>query len=167
MIEQTAHFLERIIYRLSLIVNSVAMGIIIVMMLLTTTDVCLRYFLNKPLKGTYEVTELMLGAAILFMIAYTSREKAHIEVGLVMEHFSPRTQAVVSSITYFISIGLFAILTWASLLMARSSYAANIVSTLLCVPIFPFLLTVAFGSTVLCLLLLVRFLFCLGQAVKK
>lgn len=167
MAKETGHFPGRSMFSLSRGLNIVGVSTLMVMMVLTVADVSLRYLINQPIPGAFELTEFLLVILASFGLAYTAFQNGHVTVDVVVNRFSPKTQAVFDVITCLMSIGIFAIVTWASILYARSEWKAKAVSTVLLLPRFPFILVVVIGSAVLCLTLLVNLLNSLSKVVKK
>lgn len=167
MAKEAGHFLGRSIFSLSRGLNIVGVSTLMVMMVLTVADVSLRYLINQPIPGSFELTEFLLVILASFGLAYTAIQNGHVTVDLVVKRFSPKTQAVIDTITCLISIGIFATVIWASILYARSEWNAKAVSTVLLLPRFPFILVVVLGGAVLCLALLVNLLNSLNKVVKK
>ena len=167
MAKEAGHFLGRSIFSLSRGLNIIGVSTLMVMMVLTVADVSLRYLINQPIPGSFELTEFLLVILASFGLAYTAIQNGHVTVDLVVERFSPKTQAVIDTITCLISIGIFATVIWASILYARSEWNAKAVSTVLLLPRFPFILVVVLGGAVLCLALLVNLLNSLNKVVKK
>ena len=56
------------------------MVFVIPLMLITTGDVIGRGFFNKPIAGTFELSEYMLAIIILLGAAYTQQVKGHVAV---------------------------------------------------------------------------------------
>lgn len=127
------------------------------MMALTCADVVLRLF-RMPIPGTYEIVSFMGAVAVAFAIAYTSVEKGHVAVSLVVQLLPGRLQAVVESILAVIGIMLFALIAWQSALYALDCQRSGEVSLTLQLPFYPIIYGVAFGAGVVCLVLLVDFL---------
>jgi TRAP-type C4-dicarboxylate transport system permease small subunit len=59
-----------------------AAGLLFAMMLLTFTDVILRYIFNAPLRGSLEVTELMMVVLIFAGLPLVSRKDEHVVMDL-------------------------------------------------------------------------------------
>ena len=137
------------------------------MMFLTAMDVMLRYIFNRPISGALELTEFMMLIVVAFGLAYCAILKGHVKVELVLSRFSPRTQAVINSITYFISLGLFSLITWQCIKYVKLMLDAEMTSAVLLISVFPFVAILALGSVIFSLVLLVDFLDFLSQAVKK
>ena len=166
MLDKAAKWVERVTSPLIGIVRRGGLAILLLMMFLTVGNVVGRRFFKTPIPGTIELTELMLALVVFFAIAYTQVRKGHISIDVVVSRFSPRAQAIIDSITYFFSLGLFSLVTWQSAVHANRLFEGHNVSGVLSLPIFPFVIAVAVGSLLFCLVLLVDFLRSLAKAVK-
>jgi len=137
------------------------------MMLLITMDVFLRYSFNRPLKGSFELVEFMMAVVICLGMAYTGVQRGHVAVELVVSRFSPRVQALIDSFNWLVSMGLFLLISWKAVAQARVVGLSGLASSVLHVPVFPFLLVLAFGSGFLCLVFLVNFIDSVSRVMKK
>src|SRR3989304_943515 len=53
---------------------------LLVMMLLVGADISGRRVLNKPIPGTFEVTEFLIAFVVFFALAYTQKAGGHVRV---------------------------------------------------------------------------------------
>ena len=67
---------------------SVAGFLLFAMMTLTFIDVVLRYFFNAPIKGGFEVTEMMMAVLIFAGLPLVSRKNEHVTID-AFDHFFP------------------------------------------------------------------------------
>jgi TRAP-type C4-dicarboxylate transport system permease small subunit len=133
----------------------VGMFLAIPLMLLTVGDVVGRSFFNKPIPGTFELSEYMLAVIVLLGAAYTQQVKGHVGVDFLTIRFSPRTQAVLQAVTTIASLLVITIMVWQGYLEGIHEKA---VSDQLRVPQWPFKLLVAAGGLLLWLELLLDLL---------
>ncbi|MEW6666182.1 MAG: TRAP transporter small permease [Thermodesulfobacteriota bacterium] len=157
----------KVIRSLSRIMNSVACGVLVLMMLLTVSDVLLRSLLRRPILGTTELTENMMACLAFLALAWCAVERSHLKVDLVMMLFPPRVQAVVDSITSLAGLCLVGLITWRSFLEAGVVKELKIESSLLGIPAFPFYYVMAVGFAMLCLVMLMRWIEEMRKAVKE
>ncbi len=141
------------------------------MMFLTVGDVVGRYLVGRlpffqPIPGTFELTEFMLVIIVFTALGYAQVRRDHITIDVVVSRFSSRTQSVIDSITYLFSLALFSIVTWQSAAFAYRLFLERDVSGILLIPAYPFVIVVALGSLLFCLVLLVNFLCSLAKVVK-
>lgn len=71
---------------------------LIFIMSIITFDVLGRNLFNKPLKGTFEMTELGAALLVFFALAITHRRGDHITIDFVVERFSEKSRNIVNGI---------------------------------------------------------------------
>jgi TRAP-type C4-dicarboxylate transport system permease small subunit len=144
---------QRELARISMGFNALAGAAITLMMLLTCADVCLR-LLRHPIPGTYEMVGFLGTVIISFSLAYTSIEKGHIAVEILVQKLPRRVQVGIDAATSLIGAALFFLVTWQSLIYASDMRLSGEVSVTLTMPIYPFIYGIAAGSALLFLVLL-------------
>jgi TRAP-type C4-dicarboxylate transport system permease small subunit len=139
----------------------VAALFLVVMMLLTSLDVGLRYF-GYPIKGSYDMVGLMGAVTVALSMAFTqlnNRQVATEFIGFIRSKF---IQTVIRTSASLLSIGMFAVIAWQCSLLGAQLRAVGRVSDTMQIPLFPFPYVVAFGCAVNCLVLLVDLFYGLG-----
>lgn len=159
--------LKRVVNPVVRIINYIAAGVLAAMMFLTAADVLLRYIFNRPISGTWELTSYMMAVVVGFGLAYCALVKGLISVEVLTSRFSPRVQAILNCITYFLSFAFFSLVTWQSIKYIRLMFESNLVSAVLLIPTFPFIAALALGSLMFTLVILTDFLEYLSQVVTR
>jgi TRAP-type C4-dicarboxylate transport system permease small subunit len=128
--------------------------VLVLLMLYTVADVVLRYAFNRPFSGSLEMTEFAMVVIVFLGIAYCGWVGGHVAVDILerpLEH--PRLRFIPAILT-LISAALFAAVAYES---ADEAFGAmNRVSNMLRWPHWPFLLTVAFGSALYTIVLVIQ-----------
>jgi TRAP-type C4-dicarboxylate transport system permease small subunit len=158
--------IERITYLLTDRFNWIAAGAVVAMMCLTCADVILRIF-RLPIPGTYEIVGLLGSVVIAFSIGYTSVEKGHIAVEFLVQKFPVRVQTYIDTLNDLISMFLFGLITWQSIVYASDLQQSGEVSLTIQMPIYPFVYGIALGCGLLCLVLLLDFVKSLKRIGEK
>ena len=164
--DKAYNFLEQTVNRTAKIINIIGVCILTFMMFITTADVFMRYVLKKPLLGTLELTEFMMAIFVAFSLAYTAVQKGHINVDFLISRFSPKVQMFLNSFTCILSIAIFFLISWRSILYAENTRAGGVTSQALLIPVYPFVLVIAFGSAMVCLVLAMNLINYLAQMVQ-
>ena len=89
-----------------------ASAILFCMMTLTFVDVVLRYVFNRPLRGAFEVTELMLLVLIFAGLPLVTHADEHVTMDLIDRWLGPRLRDALTRLTQAISAALMFGLTW-------------------------------------------------------
>jgi TRAP-type C4-dicarboxylate transport system permease small subunit len=134
-----------------------ALGGGIVLMLLmgyTVLDVVLRYGFNRPFSGSLEITEFAMSLIVFLGIAYCGFTGGHVAVDILERPLkSPRLRFVPVLLTLAGAV-LFAAIAWLTAAEALSSMQR--VSNMVRWPHWPFQTTVAVGSAMYALVLLLQ-----------
>jgi TRAP-type transport system small permease protein len=152
--------------------HSVAMIVLLLLMFLTVGDVVGRYLVGfipglGPIPGAFELTEFMLAVIVLTAIGHTQMKEGHISIDLIVERFSPRVRAIIDTVTHFLSLAMFALVTWRTIKYAQLLYESNDVSGVLRLPVYPFLVVAAISTFMFCLAMLSSFLQSLKKAISN
>ena len=76
------------------------------MMLLTSADALMRYMLNSPILGAYEITERYLMVAAIFLgFSYAYRGGAFIRVTFLVDRLPPPWRGLANTFSYLMSLG--------------------------------------------------------------
>jgi TRAP-type C4-dicarboxylate transport system permease small subunit len=163
-----SYLLQGVFRRVTQVINGVGSVFLLVMMLLTTADVSLRYFANRPIIGSLELTEFMMVILVFFAMGYTAALRGHIVIHFLTSRLPERYQAIGDSIAYFISIGFCSLISWQAITQAgiTQSYYYDL-SGVISMSVSPFYCVVAFGSALMCLVFLADLLESLGRWLKK
>ncbi len=137
------------------------------MMFLTAADVILRYIFNAPITSAYELTELMMAIVVFFGMAYVSMRKEHIRIDFVINKFPLKGQALLDSITTFIGTCTLFVITWRLVSYSFALKAGGDVTTILRVPIYPFIWLVSISMAVYCVASVFEFSDHLARLLKK
>jgi len=161
------HHLERTIDGVSRIVNTAGVSVLLVMMALITTDVILRYVFNSPLRGVYEIVEVILVIVVSFGMAYTAMQKGMVAVEVLVERYPPRVRVIVDIFNSLAGLALFSLISWKTAEQAMTYRAAGETTYVSGLPLYPFVLVVSFGAALLSLVLFIQLLESITGAVRK
>ncbi len=155
---------KKLIRALSYGFCAAGMFLIIPLMLMTASDVISRSFFNKPIAGSFELSEYLLAVIILLAAAYTQQVKGHVWVDFFTVRFSPRVQNVFRAMTGLASLFIIGVLVVMGYVQAHEERA---VSDMLRIPQWPFKMLVCVGGALLWLELLIDFLESLGRVARR
>ncbi len=136
-------------------IGTVGMIFVLPLMILTTADVVGRGFFNKPIAGTFELSEYMLAVIILLGAAYTQQVKGHVAVDFLTIKFSKKNQLLSQALTLFLSLIIVALVAWQGFKLGLEETG---VTDQLRVPRAPFKILVGFGGVLLWVQILFDFI---------
>jgi len=158
--------ITKICHRLASLLNGLGVSFLALVMLLIVLNIVMR-FVQKPMPGAVELVEYMQVVLVFLAIAHTQVHRGHVAIDMIVERFPRRAQDIIDSITNFVSLCFFGLMTWQIVLQAGKIQAAGQQSTTLHIPVFPFLWVAAVGSASLCLIFVVDLLYPLTQRGKS
>ena len=97
--------------------------VLLAMMLLTVIDVVGRYRLKMPVRGAFEVTELMLVVLIFAGLPLVSFSDEHAVMDFVDRLLGPRGQRALQRVVHVVSAAFMFLLTWLMWLKADRIWA--------------------------------------------
>ncbi|MDD5206895.1 MAG: TRAP transporter small permease [Desulfobacterales bacterium] len=152
------------IRRISFYACAAGMVTLIPLMLLTFADVALRSFFDKPIPGTFELSQYILSIFILLGAAYTQQVKGHVGVDFVTSRLSPRLRVTCEILTTLLSLFIIAVVVWQGWVQGISEKA---VSDQLRIPQYPFRVLVSIGGLLLWLELLIDLIESFGKIGRR
>ena len=115
------------------------------LMLLTISDVVLRFF-KMPIRGTYEMVAYSGAIVIGFSLPLTSWLRGHIFVDFLVLRFSKKVQNIFNLTTRCVVIALFLLISWNLMKYGMDLYQSGEVTPTLRLPFYP----IAYGVGVCC-----------------
>ncbi|WP_423798632.1 TRAP transporter small permease [Neobacillus sp. SAB-20_R2A] len=123
----------------------IAMVVIFCMMALISLAVIMRA-MGKPVLGDVELVEFAMIVIIMFGLAFTQKEKAHVSIGLLVDKLSTRMQNILNIFALLLTIGFSWLLSWVFFNGATKEMTGTVInSTLLSLPHYPFKFIIAIG----------------------
>ncbi|MDQ0338801.1 TRAP-type C4-dicarboxylate transport system permease small subunit [Caldalkalibacillus uzonensis] len=141
---------------MSRLLHTCSMFILLFMMFLVCTDVLGRFFLNRPIRGTFELAEIGLGLLIFFSLSYTHLCREHISIDFIVKKFPKRIQLVIDVVVGLIIFILQLLIAWKMIQYGSRVMASNQVTADLGLPLYPFVYLAAVGTLLFALVALFR-----------
>jgi TRAP-type C4-dicarboxylate transport system permease small subunit len=128
--------------------------VLVALMGYTVLDVVLRYGFNRPFSGSLEITEFAMALIVFLGIAHCGWTGGHVAVDILERPLThPRLRFIPILLT-LTGAALFALIAW--LTAVESLTSMHRVSNMVRWPHWPFQLSVAFGSALYSIVLLVQ-----------
>jgi len=170
-------YLSKVVDPLSKLGAAIAGAMIASMMFLTFFDVAGRQIggwsfvashtgFFKSIIGSYEITGFMMLLLISFGLAYCALSKGHIRVDLVLQYTSKKVSLWFDVFASGVACLFYAVLVWQSWLTAWDYLADKSSSSVLIVPLYPFVFLLVIGASFLVLAFFRDFLQSIDEAIK-
>jgi len=105
--------------RVDAVLGIAASALLLLMMALTFVDVVARYLFNRPIRGAFEITELVLLVLIFAGLPLVSHGDEHVTMDFIDRMLPPRAVAMLIRAVHAIVAALFFFLTWQMLIKAN------------------------------------------------
>lgn len=126
--------------------------ILIVMMVLISTDVLGRYMFNFPLQGTNELVEFLMVGLFYFTVSHAQALRTHIRVEFLLAYLSPRLRIKLDIFSHLLGALIFALIAWQSGRAALQAWELGETTFgVILFPLFPSKILVPLGSLLFCL----------------
>jgi TRAP-type C4-dicarboxylate transport system permease small subunit len=119
-------------------------------------DIILRKVFVTSLFGLEEIVSFSMMIITFLTISLNQRDGQHVKMDLIIEKLSPNNKRVLEICTLLMTLAIFAIITYASILYCVDYFQKGAITVLLALPLWPFYIVVPLGSLLLCLRLLVQ-----------
>jgi TRAP-type C4-dicarboxylate transport system permease small subunit len=128
--------------------------VLVALMGYTVLDVVLRYGFNRPFSGSLEITEFAMALIVFLGIAHCGWTGGHVAVDILERPLeNPRLRFIPILLT-LTGAALFALIAWLTAVEALTSM--HRVSNMVRWPHWPFQLSVAFGSALYAIVLVIQ-----------
>lgn len=128
----------RIVDRFTLAVSLVSYAGVLAIMLLNVGDVFMTKTFTAPIKGAYEITEVLLLCTVMASFAYAQSQKSHINMGMILKRLPRRPAFAIYSLLGVVSAATAGAVGYAAILQAQSAIDRNAITSVLHIPLFPF-----------------------------
>jgi TRAP-type C4-dicarboxylate transport system permease small subunit len=119
-------------------------------------SVMLRYFFGFTIPDAYDFGQLLLGILIFWGIAATSYRGTHITVDLIWANVGPTWQRVIDVFATLVLLFIVSVQTYTLYDKVVSTYASNLLTFDLRLPVWPFYLVAWLGDVAAVLLIALR-----------
>ncbi|MEN1761968.1 TRAP transporter small permease [Anoxynatronum sibiricum] len=127
-------------------------------MMLTVFDVLGRFIFNKPIAGTFELTRIGLAMIVFPALGVAQLEKENIGITIVYDRLGLTVRKVLDVLIAVVSLVLFSIVFWQMIKHAQRIQASGLITSVLRMPVHPWILAGAAGVFVLVLVLIIDFI---------
>lgn len=146
--------------RANVVLHSAAGLTMVLLLIWTIIDIGGRYFLNRPMRGTVELTELAVVVFVYLGLARTESDDAHITADLFFVRFGVRGQLVLRAFAGAVGAVVIWVMAWRLWRFAGQLDSGGYETAVLRIPLYPVAIlgvigAVAFGVTVVANLLVV------------
>jgi TRAP-type C4-dicarboxylate transport system permease small subunit len=160
-------WIDTAINQVSRIASVIGVIAVIMMMLVSITDIFLRYAFSQPILDSPDMVQYLMVVAGFTGLAWCAVKGGHVRVDLLVVHFSKKSQALFSALGYLLCLSVVPLVAWQGFEGTRYAIETHKGSTILEIPSYPFYLTLAIGMVLLGLVLVTLLVKSIAKAVKS
>ena len=147
---------SRLVMHIINIVGFIALITLIAMMMLTTVDVFLRYFFDRPILGSIELVELFMISIAGLSLAWCTWRSGHIRVDLLLGLFSKKTNRVIDIVNYILTAAICGLMVPSLIWRYMEGVKMDVRTYVLRIPEGPFVLLLGFGYLLMLSVLIIQ-----------
>ena len=166
-LRNAAGWIESSIVQIAKGYGTLAFIALLILMMLTVADVSLRFFLNKPITASVEITEGLMVLIAVAGFAWCALRGGHINVSMLVSRFSNRGQSIAEIINSLIVIFLCGILALQNYREAVYLIHSDVRSLVTKMPFYPYYLIIALAFSILLLVMVINLIRSLIGVIKK
>ena len=129
---------------------------IVAMMLLTCTDVFLRYVFNAPIEGALDITQMLMVIVVFFGLGYCGWTGGHVVVDLLRELLPAKIVVPLAVLVNAVGAAIMFAMAWQSLRTSFTYMLTGETPMTVLIPKYPFIWVAAFGALTYALILLFK-----------
>ena len=142
--------------RVEALLGVAASAILFAMMVLTFVDVVARYLFSRPVRGAFEVTELMLVVLIFAGLPLVSYANEHAVMDFIDRLLPPKGQRALLALVHLVCAAMLVLLAWLVWLKADRIWAYRDATDVLRIVYGPFVYFMAVTIALTALIHLVK-----------
>lgn len=128
------------------------------LMLFIAVQVILRYAFNAPIKGYYEIAELMTAIILLFSVSFLERNDEHVDVDLFTSRLPQKTRLLLKTTVYMFELSIAVILCWQIFVYGLNLMRVNDYTPMLGLPKYLIAFALGLALAVLCCEIILKLL---------
>jgi TRAP-type transport system small permease protein len=168
-ITSSENIIEKRVHQISETIRVVSMAVLFLMMVFVPLDVFGRYVLRSPIYGDLQYQQLAMVLIVFLALPYCTYKKGHIYVELLVNRLSGPTLAFFQSFASLAGLAIMAFIAYHTGVYGVRELMAPLkqTTTLVSIPLYPFILVATVGCAVMSLELLIEFIHSISLLSKN
>ena len=126
------------------------------MVIITVADVIGRKMFNLPVKGAYELGEMLLVVVVFLNLPNTEMQDGNVTIDILFIRFGQKAQKIIQSLMYVLFLVISILFAWQLYVLASDEASGGFTTTVLHLPTSPVIFIAAFGCGLLSITVLAR-----------
>jgi C4-dicarboxylate transporter, DctM subunit len=125
-------------------------ALILIMMVMTTLDVVMRYVFNNPMRGNYEIQPVLLIGVTYLAVSSVQAKRIHINLDLITSHLSKANQLALRLFNDTIFLTCSTVIVWKFAVNTWDAWVTgDYIRSMIKVPLWPPYLLITLGTGLL------------------
>lgn len=167
MFTRAARHIDKVLSYPSNLVSAAAMVAMVFVVVAVVVDVMLRYFLNSPLYGLWDICTLAFCIVVWGPMAMAAFKGSHVAMTFLVERLPRVPRLGVELVVNLVSGGILGIVSWRLLMQGILLGETKVQTGVLKIPYEPFVYFAAFSVAVMALVFLARVPETVGKIQKE
>ena len=120
------NFLDSLIDRITNIFAYIAGFFLVYIVVVVTVEVITRYFFNKPLPFTFDISQILLYLITYFSAAWVMKRKGHVSMDFLLVVLKKKHQLLLNGITSMLSAVVSLVVCWYGVVVTIDLLQRNI-----------------------------------------
>ena len=127
----------------------IGMLAIVILLFMTVSDVAGRFILNRPIPGTFELSKILFALSVFFSLPVSQYNGENLGITLIYDKFPVRMKGILDILSSVASIVMFSIAFTQTLKYAARMQNSNTVTSVLRLPMYPWIYLASVGLIIL------------------
>jgi len=151
-------WLKKVVSPVNKILSDISAVVIVLITLLVVADVSLRRLFNSPIHGTHDLTILGFSMILFLPLAWCALKDGHVELDVIVKKFPKTAQSAIEVLMLLFTVIILVLMSWQIFMQGTKLQASNAQTAILEIPMYPFLYLASFGSLLLTITYLIKFI---------
>jgi TRAP-type C4-dicarboxylate transport system permease small subunit len=155
-ISKFADSMVRVLSPVTAFLSKIGSGILVLMVIITVADVIGRKLFNMPVKGAYELGEMLLVVVVFLNLPNTEMQDGNVTIDILFVRFGQKAKRIIESLMYVLFLVISILFTWQLFVLASDEASGGFTTTTLNIPTSPVIFIGSFGCGILTLVVFAR-----------
>ena len=140
---------------------------LLTVMLVTVANVLGRSLFKNPVSGAIEIAGLFGSIVVSLSLFYTQLKDRNVATDIIFNKLHRSYQRILEKITFVLGTGTVGLMIYSCALGVLESYTEKDVTTILTIPIWPFMMAFLIGGLAFCIVLIGQFYRSIAGGTKE
>jgi len=167
MLKRVADSLIRVLSPISLLLNQLSMVALTGAMLIVVVDVIMRRLFKASIVGSHDLTLVIFSIVVFAPMAWCTLQDRHVDLAILVNHLPKGARKAIDALMMLLTVILLGITCWQLLKQGLRLQSMGAETSVLLIPMYPFVYLATFGVFLMTLSFFAKFLITLNEMTKR